>query len=108
MKQLSLININSTLYKLGKKYTEVYPKFYLSELNFIQKRAETMISQQIQGLGSQPLREAECDRMMALTPEYEEYHKLAPEMNLINKHLWIYTTISKNISSSNWSESQGL
>ena len=88
--------------ELSDKYAEIEPKFYLAELNYVNKKATLLMSQEISGLGSQGLRDAECERLMALTPEYEMYHKLQPEVNVINRLTWIFTELAKNCRSMAW------
>lgn len=102
MKNITLTKISDKLYQLSEDYAEKHPSFYASELRYTQKRAQIMLGQSIQGLGTQALREAECDRMMSETEEYLDYHTRKPEMDVISRQTWIFTELAKNIRASQW------
>lgn len=104
MKSINLIS--DKLFELNDVYADIYPKFYLAELNYMNRKAKVLMSQEIVGLGSQPLRDAECQRLMSLTEEYEEYHKLLPEINIINMQIKIYMQLSRNVNNMAWQETQ--
>lgn len=100
--KVSLINISDKLMTLADDYTRIQPQFYLAELNYINTKAKLLMSQNIVGLASQSLRDAETDRLLALSPEYETYHKLKPEIDVINRLTWIYTELAKNTRAASW------
>lgn len=91
--------IEDKVIELGNKYADMLPEFYKIELAYIQKRAEKLMSAEVSGLGNQGMREAECERQMALTPEYVKYHSLKPEMDVINRQYWMYMELSKLLRS---------
>lgn len=100
----SLKEVANRLMDLSEKFGQLVPEFYVAELEYVNKRADTMLSQQVMGLGSQPLREAECEKIMNQTKEYETYHKLKPEIDVVNKQLWIYMELSKLIRASQFEQ----
>lgn len=97
MKHLSLDEVTQRLEDLIEKQAELYPKFYMAELNYIHKKAELLMNPTVTGLGSQPVRDAECERQMSITTEYEEYHKLYPEMHVVDIQIRVYLQISRNL-----------
>lgn len=103
-KNINLIDLSDRLMDLQDKYAKVYPKFYIAELKYIQKKAELLMG--ATGLGSQPLRDAQVELTLKESQEYEDYHKLLPEITMINKQIQIVSQISRNITNSNWSETK--
>lgn len=99
---MNLSKISEKLDMLANKYAEVNGKFTIAEAKYIQKRA--MLMQNSQGFASQPLRDASVEVQIAETPEYIEYMKLLPEIQIINLQTRIYTQISKNMISASWGE----
>lgn len=104
MKKPSINHIEDKLIELIVRYADLQPEFYKVELEYIQKRAEKLMSAEVSGLGNQGMREAECDRLMAETPEYEKYHKLKPEIDVLNRQYWMYMELSKLIRSNSREE----
>lgn len=100
----SINKISDKLLELTDIHTEKYPQFYLAELNYMNQKAKLLMSQEIVGLASQPLREAEVQRLLSLTPEYEKYHKLYPEIQVINLQIKVYMQLARNINSPAWEE----
>ena len=103
--KLTLIKISDKLMELNDKYARVYPRFYLAELKYVSVRSRLM-QQEYPNFGSQPSRDAAVQKILELTPEYEEYHKLAPEYNTLNTQIRIFMQLSKNIVASQWGENQ--
>jgi len=101
---MNLSKISLKLEELASQYAEVYPKFTVVEANYINKKAQVMLVQQ--GLASQVLRDAAVETEMSQTPEYVEYMKLLPEIQVINTQIRIYTQLSKNIISASWGETE--
>ncbi len=106
MKRLTLINISDKLIELTDKQNELYPKFYMAELKFNSIKAKIML-QQYPLFGSQPSRDAAVQELLEQTPEYEEYHKLFPEVNTIEINIRIYMQLSKNLVSQSWEVGNG-
>lgn len=102
---LSLTNISNKLIQLTEKYAEVLPQFHLAELNYTNTKAKVLMSQEVMGLASQPLREAEAERIMSLTKEYEVYQSLLPEKQILDMQLRVYQQLSKNLIAVGWGES---
>lgn len=94
---ISLNKINDRLLELNDKYTEVYPKFYLAELKYISVKSKLM-QQEYAKYSSQPTRDAVVEAMLELTPEYEEYHKLYPEHQLLELQIRVFMQLSKNLN----------
>ena len=68
------------LLKLGKARIDIYNKklvadeeYYKAEEKFKAIKADVMMSEQVTGLGSRELREAQADLIIAQMPEYENY-----------------------------------
>lgn len=99
---LTLTSLSNKLVELSDKYAEMMPRFNMIELQYVSKKAATLMSQEIMGLGSQPLRDAECERMMSLTQEYLDYHSMKPEMDVINMQIKIFMQLSRNLSNIQW------
>ena len=90
---MRLQEIEDKLIKLSENYGGLLPAFHKAELVYTLKRAEIMMSQSITGLASQAMRDAECERLMSETKEWEEYNKLWPEMNVLNTQIRIWTQL---------------
>src|SRR3990167_560206 len=101
-KSMNLKDISKKLEQLANDYARVLPEFTVSEANFINKKAKTMLIQQ--GLASQQLRDAAVNEEIIQTEEYQEYMKLLPEIQIINTQIRIYSQLSKNINSMAWGE----
>ena len=93
--------IEDKLIKLSEDYGEILPKFILAEQNYLLKRAEIMMSQEVVAFSSQPLRDSKVEYLMFGTPEYVEYMKLLPEKMIIDKQIQIWTKLAQIITFGN-------
>lgn len=98
MKSLTLTTISDKLLDLADKQAELYPKFYEAELKYISIKSRLM-REQYQNFGSQPSRDAAVNELLELTPEYVEYHKLYPEMQVHEVQTRIYLQLARNLTS---------
>lgn len=89
-----LEEISDKLIKLAEEEEDLYPEFYTKERNYIIKRAKTLMSQEVAGLGAQPQRDAECERIMNESTESQDYHEVYPRMQVHDRLTKIYLQLA--------------
>jgi hypothetical protein len=101
MKNITLETISIKLMELDEKYGEIYPKFKVIEMQYVNKFDQLLMQAQSQ-FTNQPSREAAARELISMEPIYEEYNTLATEVRVIETRMRNLQQISKNLVSSNW------
>ena len=98
--------IADKIIEFQNKYNQLYPQYYIAGLVFDKAKAKILMSQEVVGLGSQPLREAEASRILSQTKEYEQYHKIYPEYHLCKVSLDTYKLLGRMRQAIQWEETR--
>lgn len=101
MKNITLETISKALIDLDEKYGDVYPKFKEIELQYVKTFDKLLMEAQSQ-FTNQASREAAARELISMEPIYDEYHKYATEVRVIEVRMRNLQQISKNLVSSNW------
>lgn len=94
-KKITTELIEDKLFDLYQEYGKIKEDFDNAERAYILLKAQTYMTQEVSGLGTQVLRDSQCEVIVQQTEVGKTYLELKTKMDMINKGIFLWTNIAK-------------
>lgn len=94
-KEITTELIENKLFELYQEYGKYKEDFDHAEHEYILLKAKTYMTQEVSGLGTQVLRDSQCEVLVQETEIGKNYLELKTKMDMINKGIFLWTNIAK-------------